>query len=67
MAQLAAGTNWNLNVKAHDPDRWLETGVQYGDGDGTVPLVSLGAMCAGPWRERELNPHGVKVRRRRRA
>jgi hypothetical protein len=60
--QMAAGVNWKINGKAHSPQKWLENGVQSGDGDGTVPLVSLGAMCAGPWRERELNPHGVKAR-----
>jgi hypothetical protein len=59
--QVAAGTNWNINGKAHSPTKWLENGVQFGNGDGTVPLLSLGAMCAGPWRGKELNPHGVKV------
>jgi hypothetical protein len=31
------------------------------DGDGTVPLLSLGALCAGGWRTRRLNPAGVGV------
>lgn len=31
------------------------------DGDGTVPLLSLGALCAGGWRTRRLNPSGARV------
>jgi len=33
------------------------------DGDGTVPLVSLGGMCRGSWREAgsPLNPSGIPV------
>jgi phospholipid:diacylglycerol acyltransferase len=31
------------------------------DGDGTVPLLSLGALCAGGWRTRRLNPSGLQV------
>lgn len=36
--------------------------VVFGHGDGTVPLASLGYMCAGPWRRRgALNPSGMRV------
>jgi len=35
--------------------------VQLSDGDGTVPLLSLGALCEGGWRGRRLNPGGSKV------
>lgn len=39
-----------------------ESGVQLSpDGDGTVPLLSLGALCAGGWRTQRLNPAGVPV------
>merc|ERR1711974_74543 len=31
------------------------------DGDGTVPLLSLGYMCAHGWHQKRWNPHGVKV------
>ena len=31
------------------------------DGDGTVPLLSLGALCARHWREPRLNPSGMRV------
>lgn len=38
------------------------SGVQLSpDGDGTVPLLSLGALCAGGWKTRTLNPAGIKV------
>jgi hypothetical protein len=35
--------------------------VQLTDGDGTVPLLSLGALCEGGWRRRKLNPGGSRV------
>jgi hypothetical protein len=39
-----------------------DSGVQLSpDGDGTVPLLSLGALCAGGWRTKRLNPAGVPV------
>jgi hypothetical protein len=50
-----------LNKDANDPSNGLENGVQLGNGDGTVPLLSLGALCSQGWRTKELNPHGVKV------
>lgn len=31
------------------------------DGDGTVPLVSLGTMCRRQWRQPRLNPQLVPV------
>jgi hypothetical protein len=50
-----------MNKDANDPPNGLENGVQLGNGDGTVPLVSLGALCYQGWRTKELNPHHVKV------
>uniref|UniRef100_K3W971 Phospholipid:diacylglycerol acyltransferase n=1 Tax=Globisporangium ultimum (strain ATCC 200006 / CBS 805.95 / DAOM BR144) TaxID=431595 RepID=K3W971_GLOUD len=41
---------------------WIKTGIRYVDGDGTVPLISLGFMCARGWREDKYNPGGVNVR-----
>ena len=29
----------------------MKSGVYLGAGDATVPLVSLGHMCAGPWKK----------------
>lgn len=38
------------------------SGVQLSpNGDGTVPLLSLGALCAGGWKTRRLNPSGFEV------
>lgn len=36
-------------------------GVVLSDGDGTVPLVSMGYMGAGGWKSKKLNPHSVKT------
>lgn len=36
-------------------------GVIDGDGDGTVPLVSLGYMCVEGWASAKLNPARLKV------
>ncbi|KAG2199795.1 hypothetical protein INT46_003557 [Mucor plumbeus] len=35
----------------HEPTRGVEMGVRFADGDGTVPVLSLGYMCApsGGW------------------
>lgn len=42
---------------------WIKAGIRYSDGDGTVPLVSLGFMCAHAWRgTTRFNPGGVDVR-----
>ncbi|CEP09805.1 hypothetical protein [Parasitella parasitica] len=37
----------------HEPTRGVEMGVRFADGDGTVPVLSLGFMCApsGGWRK----------------
>lgn len=43
---------------------WVKDGIRYTDGDGTVPLVSLGYMCARGWRGRKFNPAGLEVRTR---
>lgn len=37
-------------------------GVKMGDGDGTVSLVSLGAMCVEGWKRPRWNPAGIKVK-----
>ena len=49
-----AGSVWG-------PKRWRRAGVRASDGDGTVPLLSLGALCARHWREPRLNPAGLRV------
>ncbi|EUC57472.1 phospholipid:diacylglycerol acyltransferase [Rhizoctonia solani AG-3 Rhs1AP] len=40
----------------------VKSGVKIGEGDGTVALLSLGAMCVEGWKSgSKWNPHGVKV------
>lgn len=39
----------------------LDLGVRISDGDGTVPLISLGTMCRKHWQQPELNPHNISV------
>ncbi|KAI8052830.1 Lecithin:cholesterol acyltransferase-domain-containing protein [Syncephalis plumigaleata] len=39
----------------------IENGVLVGEGDGTVPLISLGYMCVDGWRIPRYNPAGIRV------
>ncbi|RLN87065.1 hypothetical protein BBJ28_00022028 [Nothophytophthora sp. Chile5] len=50
-----------LNTDVNDLP-YVKDGLRYSDGDGTVPLVSLGLMCASGWRHEKFNPAGVDVR-----
>ncbi|EPS98702.1 hypothetical protein FOMPIDRAFT_60813 [Fomitopsis schrenkii] len=36
-------------------------GVRVGEGDGTVNLLSLGAMCVEGWKHKRWNPAGIEV------
>ncbi|KAI0960724.1 hypothetical protein AcV7_000028 [Taiwanofungus camphoratus] len=36
-------------------------GVKMGEGDGTVNLLSLGAMCVEGWKRKRWNPAGMRV------
>lgn len=53
------------NADARRTERRFEIsrkgGVIDGDGDGTVPLVSLGYMCVEGWASAKLNPARLKV------
>lgn len=35
--------------------------MKFGEGDGTVSLLSLGAMCVEGWKRKRWNPAGMKV------
>ena len=52
-----------LDTSVNDPANKVIHGVKYTDGDGSVPLLSLGYMCADAWRRKEtgLNPSGADV------
>ena len=39
----------------------IRNGVKMGEGDGTVSLLSLGAMCVEGWKRKRWNPAGIKV------
>jgi len=39
----------------------VKNGVKFGEGDGTVSLLSLGAMCVEGWQRKRWNPGGMKV------
>ncbi|ORX35684.1 Lecithin:cholesterol acyltransferase-domain-containing protein [Kockovaella imperatae] len=40
----------------------VRSGVKFGDGDGTIPVVSLGAMCVKGWKGKtRWNPSGIEV------
>ncbi|KDQ55163.1 hypothetical protein JAAARDRAFT_37689 [Jaapia argillacea MUCL 33604] len=39
----------------------IRNGVKLGEGDGTVSLLSLGAMCVEGWKRPRWNPAGIKV------
>ncbi|TDH66019.1 hypothetical protein CCR75_007525 [Bremia lactucae] len=41
---------------------YVKGGIRYSDGDGTVPLISLGLMCASGWRTDKFNPGHADVR-----
>ena len=40
----------------------IDHGIIPGEGDGTVPLLSNGYMCAKGWRIKRYNPAGVKIK-----
>jgi phospholipid:diacylglycerol acyltransferase len=40
-----------FNTSYTDESEHVKSGVYLGPGDATVPLVSLGHMCAGPWKQ----------------
>jgi phospholipid:diacylglycerol acyltransferase len=37
-------------------------GVKMGEGDGTVSLLSLGAMCVEGWKRPRWNPAGIQIK-----
>ena len=39
----------------------VRSGVVNGEGDGTVPLISSGAMCVDGWKRKLYNPAGIEV------
>lgn len=52
---------WKLNSESHEVNGTLDHGIRLSDGDGTVPLISLGALCRKHWRHKRLNPSGIRL------
>jgi len=52
-----------VDTIVEDTENNIRHGVQYTDGDGTVPLESLGYMCVDGWRRRGsgLNPSRIPI------
>lgn len=38
--------------------------MRKGNGDGTVPLTSLGIHCRRGWKTKRLNPSGIDIKTR---
>eukprot|EP00899_Mesostigma_viride_P014063 jgi/Mesvir1/22658/Mv14092-RA.1 len=47
-----------INTMARDDAASVAAGVVIGEGDGSVPLLSLGFMCSRGWRDTRYNPPG---------
>ncbi|KAE9593158.1 putative transferase [Lupinus albus] len=48
------------NSADREKDHCLQNGVNFVDGDESVPVISAGFMCAKGWRGRtRFNPHGI--------
>jgi len=54
-------SRYSLDLDEDDADCLTKNGVQSGDGDGTIPLLSLSYLCMEGWNDPLFNPHGVKV------
>ena len=57
-----ARKNWidtEVNLEGSIPE--VRRGVKFGLGDGTVPLVSLGAMCVKGWKDDRWNPARMPI------
>jgi phospholipid:diacylglycerol acyltransferase len=50
-----------MNSSVSDAESNISYGVKFSDGDGSVPLLSMGYICVDAWKRKELNPSGSKV------
>jgi len=51
----------SIDTTQNNKDSKINFGVQLTEGDGTVPLISLGYMCVKGWKNPIYNPSGMKV------
>lgn len=55
-------TSWiDTSVHHEKGDPMVRSGVKFSDGDGTVSVHSLGAMCTEGWKRKRYNPAGIRV------
>ncbi|KAI9202260.1 Lecithin:cholesterol acyltransferase-domain-containing protein [Polychytrium aggregatum] len=54
-------SSYVLDYTVNDRELSIENGFQLSDGDSTVPLISLGYMCADGWKRKRYNPRNIKV------
>lgn len=50
-----------MDTSVEDAEQDISYGVKFTDGDGSVPLLSLGYLCVDGWKRKELNPSGATV------
>jgi phospholipid:diacylglycerol acyltransferase len=55
-------SNLNVTIDTSVTMGVVDHGVIMGEGDGTVPLLSNGYMCAKGWRIRRFNPASVQIK-----
>mmetsp|Transcript_29732 Transcript_29732/g.33146 ORF Transcript_29732/g.33146 Transcript_29732/m.33146 type:complete len:629 (-) Transcript_29732:142-2028(-) len=60
-ASNSSATEYVVNASKNNKECNISYGMQIGEGDHTVPLLSLGYMCVKGWNIKRYNPHGVKV------
>lgn len=50
-----------MDASVEDADQNIDYGVKMVDGDGSVPLLSLGYMCVDGWKKKHMNPSNSPV------
>lgn len=50
-----------IDTEFSDINNSIDKGVFHLDGDGTVPLISLGLMCAQEWKKKHFNPRNASI------
>lgn len=58
---LDENLGFSIDPNVNNPEANIQGGIQFSDGDGTVPLVSLGYMCEGGWRKERYNPSHMNI------
>jgi phospholipid:diacylglycerol acyltransferase len=55
---------WAIATEISNSTTFMDSGVRKGNGDGTVPLISLGIHCRRGWKTKKLNPGGIAIKTR---